>query len=125
MLLDHGEEAPFCGVFLTEKREGNYTCRLCGPPLFKGGTKADVRLQLDFMNDPKTTATTALQSTKFGEQLNPADTGNPWAGFDNYIDRVVVQCMNLLEPKWKYRLAGYDVFIWDQCYAMERSLRID
>jgi peptide-methionine (R)-S-oxide reductase len=39
LLLDHGEEAPFCGVFLMEKREGVYTCRLCGLPLFKGGTK--------------------------------------------------------------------------------------
>jgi peptide-methionine (R)-S-oxide reductase len=39
MLLDHGEEAPFCGVFLTEKRAGVYSCRLCGLPLFKGGSK--------------------------------------------------------------------------------------
>jgi peptide-methionine (R)-S-oxide reductase len=39
LLLDHGEEAPFCGVFLTEKREGLYTCRLCGLPLFKGRAK--------------------------------------------------------------------------------------
>jgi peptide-methionine (R)-S-oxide reductase len=41
VLLDHGTEAPFCGVFLTEKREGLYTCGLCGLPLFKGGTKFD------------------------------------------------------------------------------------
>ena len=41
LLLDHGEEAPFCGVFLTEKREGVYTCRLCGLPVFKGGAKFD------------------------------------------------------------------------------------
>ena len=39
LLLEHGEEAPFCGVFLTEKRPGLYTCRLCGLPLFKGGAK--------------------------------------------------------------------------------------
>jgi peptide-methionine (R)-S-oxide reductase len=39
LLLDHGEEAPFCGVFLTEKRQGAYTCRLCGLPVFKGGAK--------------------------------------------------------------------------------------
>jgi peptide-methionine (R)-S-oxide reductase len=39
LLLDHGEEAPFCGTFLTEKRSGVYTCRLCGLPLFKGGAK--------------------------------------------------------------------------------------
>jgi len=39
LLLEHGEEAPFCGVFLTEKREGAYTCRLCGLPVFRGGAK--------------------------------------------------------------------------------------
>ena len=39
VLLEHGTEAPFCGVFLTEKRPGVYTCRLCGLPLFYGGTK--------------------------------------------------------------------------------------
>jgi len=39
LLLDHGEEAPFCGVFLTEKREGVYTCRLCGLPVFRAGAK--------------------------------------------------------------------------------------
>jgi peptide-methionine (R)-S-oxide reductase len=41
LLLDHGEEAPFCGIFLSEKRDGTYSCRLCGLPLFKGGAKFD------------------------------------------------------------------------------------
>jgi peptide-methionine (R)-S-oxide reductase len=39
VLLEHGTEAPFCGLFLTEKRAGVYTCRLCGLPLFRAGTK--------------------------------------------------------------------------------------
>ena len=39
VLLEHGTEAPFCGLFLAEKREGVYTCRLCGLPLFQAGTK--------------------------------------------------------------------------------------
>ncbi len=39
VLLEHGTEAPFCGVFLDEKRAGVYTCRLCGLPLFKAGAK--------------------------------------------------------------------------------------
>ncbi|MDV3257395.1 MAG: peptide-methionine (R)-S-oxide reductase MsrB [Sphingomonas sp.] len=39
VLLDHGTEAPFCGVFLEEKRDGIYGCRLCGLPLFQGGSK--------------------------------------------------------------------------------------
>jgi glyoxylase-like metal-dependent hydrolase (beta-lactamase superfamily II) len=89
------------------------------------GTHEDVALQLEFMNDLKNAARAALQSTKPGEELNPADTDNPWAIFDNYIDRVVIQCVNALTPKWSKKLAGFDVYIWDQCYAMEQSLRID
>ena len=41
VLLSHGTEAPFCGVFLDNKREGVYACRLCGLPLFRSGTKFD------------------------------------------------------------------------------------
>ena len=39
VMLHHGDEEPFCGVFLAEKRERVFTCRLCGLPLFKAGTK--------------------------------------------------------------------------------------
>ena len=39
VLLEHGTEAPFCGVLLKEKREGVFCCRLCGLPLFKAGEK--------------------------------------------------------------------------------------
>ncbi|WP_404516197.1 MBL fold metallo-hydrolase [Bradyrhizobium ottawaense] len=89
------------------------------------GTHADVRLQLEFMNDIKAAAAAALKTTAFGEEMNPADKGNPWAGFDNYIDRVAARCVRSLTPKWQSQLAGYDVYIWDQCFAMEQSLRID
>jgi glyoxylase-like metal-dependent hydrolase (beta-lactamase superfamily II) len=99
--------------------------RFVGGHVTRWGTKADVKLQLDFMNDLKSAAETALKTTAPGEELNPADKGNAWAFYDNYIDRVVVKCMNALEPKWSHRLAGYDVFIWDQCFAMEQSMRID
>ena len=57
--------------------------------------------------------------------MNQADLANPWAVYDNYIDRVVVSCVNDLAPKWRDRLAGFDVFIYDQCMTMEQSLRID
>jgi glyoxylase-like metal-dependent hydrolase (beta-lactamase superfamily II) len=89
------------------------------------GTHADVALQLEFMNDLRNTARQALQSTQPGEGLDATDKTNPWAVFDNYIDRVVIECVNALTPKWSTKLAGYDVYIWDQCYAMEQSLRIN
>ena len=89
------------------------------------GTHADVQQQLEFMADVKTAAAAALKATEIGGEMDPADTSNPWAVFDNYIDRVVIKCVNALTPKWQTRLAAYDVYIWDQCYSMEQSLRID
>jgi len=89
------------------------------------GTHADVAMQLEFMNDLREAARKALKTTKLGEELSPADQGNEWAFYGNYIDRVVIQCVDELTPKWSTKLAAYDVYIWDQCYAMENSIRID
>lgn len=41
VLLAHGTEAPFCGVFLDNKQDGVYTCRFCGLPLFRSASKFD------------------------------------------------------------------------------------
>lgn len=98
---------------------------LVGGHVTRLGTHADVKQQLEFMSDVKAAAADALKSTAIGEEISAEDKANPWAVFDNYIDRVVVRCMNTVGPKWQSRLAGYDVYIWDQCFAMEQSLRID
>lgn len=98
---------------------------LVGGHVTRVGTHADVELQAEFYRDIKQAAATALATTKVGETLNPLDMGNTWAVYDNYIDRVAAQCVNRVTPKWSTRLAGYDVFIWDQCYSMEQALRID
>ena len=41
VLLEHGTEAAFCGVFLDNKKDGVYTCRLCALPLFRSNAKFD------------------------------------------------------------------------------------
>jgi glyoxylase-like metal-dependent hydrolase (beta-lactamase superfamily II) len=89
------------------------------------GTKADVELQSNFMSDLRSAAGKALSTTTPGEGMDPRDLSNPWALFDNYTDRAMLQCVNSLTPKWSTRLAAFDVFIWDQCQAMEQSLRSD
>ena len=96
-----------------------------GGHVARTGTHADVDVQAEFNTEVKQAAAKALATTKPGEGLNPLDKANPWAGFDNYIDRVAAQCVNTLAPKWSSKLAGFDVYIWDQCYAMEQSLRIE
>jgi peptide-methionine (R)-S-oxide reductase len=39
ILLHHGTERPGCGLLLAQKEPGTYTCRLCGLPLFRAGSK--------------------------------------------------------------------------------------
>lgn len=41
VILHQGTERAFCGVFLDNKRDGVYTCRLCGLPLFGSTSKFD------------------------------------------------------------------------------------
>lgn len=41
VILNQGTERPFCGVFLDNKKQGVYTCRLCGLPLFQSNAKFD------------------------------------------------------------------------------------
>ena len=99
--------------------------KIVGGHVARWGTHADVELEWAFLQDLKATAKTALATTKPGEGLDPSAQGNPWAYFDDYIDRVVVQCVNKMTPKWKDKLGGFDAFIWDQCLSMEQSLRLD
>jgi glyoxylase-like metal-dependent hydrolase (beta-lactamase superfamily II) len=96
-----------------------------GGHVARTGTHADVDTQAEFNNDVKQAAATALATTKPGEGLNPVDKNNPWAFFDHYIDRVAGQCVNTLTPKWSTKLGGFDVYVWDQCYSMEQTLRIE
>jgi glyoxylase-like metal-dependent hydrolase (beta-lactamase superfamily II) len=89
------------------------------------GTHADVRTQIDYLDDLKAAVGTALKSTPFVAGINPADSSNAWALTSDYTARVAVQCVNALTPKWAHRLGGFDAFAWDQCYTMEQSLRVD
>lgn len=92
------------------------------------GKREDVEAQLSFMNDLTAAAGEGLMSVSLdtvGAALRPEDRSNPWAFFDGYIDRVVHHCVDKMAPKWRDKLAAFDVFIYDQCLAMEQSLRID
>lgn len=99
---------------------------LVGGHVARTGTHEDVERQIAFLRDLKAAAGKALAATKPGEGLDEKTAQeNPWAVFDDYIDRVVIKCVNDLTPTWSTQLAAYDVYIWDQCYSMEQSLRID
>jgi peptide-methionine (R)-S-oxide reductase len=52
ILLNHGTERAFCGTLLANKKSGAYTCRLCGLPLFKSGTKFESGTGWPSFNQP-------------------------------------------------------------------------
>lgn len=115
------------GVFdLVGKLNAKYDYRhLVAGHVGRAGTREDVEQQLAFMGDLHAAAADALGTTKPGEGMRTADQANPWAVFDNYIDRVTVKCVATLAPEWRSKLSGFDVFIYDQCMAMEQSIRVD
>lgn len=91
----------------------------------RAGTREDVTAGLEFLTDLHAAAGQALASVTPGEGVDPADYGNPWGLFDNYLDRVIIACVNAMAPKWQDRLSAFEVFIYEQCSTMEQSIRVD
>ncbi len=98
---------------------------LVGGHVARTGTHADVELQAAFNRDVRQAAAAALATTRPGDGMSEWDKSNPWAVFDDFIDRVATKCVQTLTPGWSTKLAAFDVYVWDQCYAMEQSLRIE
>lgn len=93
---------------------------------FQPGTKADVDTQLEFMTDLHNAVTEAIGTIPYAnDALNAADAKNSWAATRDWTDRLTNHCVNKISPKWASRLAAYDVWIYEQCEALEQSIRID
>jgi glyoxylase-like metal-dependent hydrolase (beta-lactamase superfamily II) len=89
------------------------------------GTKSDVTLQRQFDEDLKAVTGAALKATQPGAGLTSLDKRNAWVFADDFAQRVATRCVSDLAEKWRTRLAGFEVFIRDQCLAMQQSLLDD
>jgi glyoxylase-like metal-dependent hydrolase (beta-lactamase superfamily II) len=66
---------------------------LVGGYVARTGAHADVDRQIAFLQDLRAAAAKALADTKPGVGLDEkTEQENPWAVFDDYIDRVVIRC---------------------------------
>lgn len=89
------------------------------------GTPDDVRVQVEYLADLRTTAEAALSSVDLPSTMAAVDTSNVWAVFRAYLDAVAAATTDDLVPRWKDRLGGADVFTLPNAWAMAESLRLD
>jgi hypothetical protein len=71
-------------------------------------------------------AQTGLQNVNFSTIAQEVGgLSNPWLVTKTYLDTVAKQCIDIMNNKWKDTLGGIDEFLFDNCNAMIRSLRVD
>ncbi|MFZ0264326.1 MAG: MBL fold metallo-hydrolase [Nitrososphaeraceae archaeon] len=90
------------------------------------GTPQDIVTQKQFVSDLRAAAQTGLQNVNFSTVAQEVGGfSNPWLVTKTYLDTVAGQCTDIMNNKWKDRLGGIDEFLFDNCNAMARSLRVD
>jgi len=100
--------------------------KFVGGHLTRLGTRNDVAVQKEFIDDLKNAAMKANQEvifSKVAQQVGHFD--NPWLIYSKYIDAVNEKCTQLLLPKWENRLGGAGVFIPTHCFSMSEAERVD
>lgn len=96
-----------------------------GGHVTRPGTTEDVRVQLEYIDDLRTTAEAALSAVDLASTMASVDTDNVWAVFRAYLDAVAALTADEVVPRWKDRLGGADVFTLPNAWAMAETLRLD
>lgn len=100
--------------------------KFVGGHLTRLGTRNDVAIQKEFIEDLKNAATKANQEvlfSKVAQQVGRFD--NPWLIFSKYIDAVNEKCTQLVLPKWENKLGGAREFMSTHCFTMSEAERVD
>jgi glyoxylase-like metal-dependent hydrolase (beta-lactamase superfamily II) len=100
--------------------------KFVGGHLTRLGTRSDVEIQKEFINDLKNAAAKANQEvlfSKVAQQVGKVD--NPWLIFSKYIDLVNENCTQLMLPKWENKLGGASEFMSTHCFTMSEAERVD
>jgi glyoxylase-like metal-dependent hydrolase (beta-lactamase superfamily II) len=100
--------------------------KFVGGHLTRLGTRNDVAIQKEFIDDLKNAATKANQEvifSKIAQQVGRFD--NPWLIYSKYIDAVNEKCSQLVLPKWENKLGGAREFMSTHCFAMSEAQRVD
>ncbi|KJZ69152.1 hypothetical protein HIM_11453 [Hirsutella minnesotensis 3608] len=129
-LLDDAVSLP--GLFKAHDQVLKYDFdHFIGGHVTRSGTRADVTLAREYLNDLKANCARAFSLSKQpSNSTNPisaqeilpavaaANPGNVFATFKVILDSVACHCNNATKSKWQGKLAGADVFGFENAYKM-------
>ncbi|MEU3982841.1 MBL fold metallo-hydrolase [Streptomyces sp. NPDC026672] len=99
---------------------------LVGGHLGRLGLRADGELQKEYMTELEAGVRSAIKSvdpTPYFQEYGPG--GNAWAIFKTYLDAVAQTAAEPVANRYVGKLAGADVFTFDNAATLLESLRID
>lgn len=89
------------------------------------GTKDDVQLEKQYVDDLKNNAKFAISNVNFTEATKTADKSNNAAVTEAYFNAMTDVCANRTDGTWKDKLEGVGVWTDEHCEKMIISLRND
>lgn len=89
------------------------------------GSRADVELSLEFVNDLKRTSEEVLAQEPFPAYLaRRGSVDSAWFAHDDYETERVGRCYEVLAPKWQGRVRGVERSLRSHCRSMIVALAI-
>ena len=89
------------------------------------GTKDDVQLEKEYVDDLKNNAAYAIKNVNFTEATKGVDKNNSAATTEAYFNAMDNVCVDRTDGKWKGKLEGVGVWTDEHCEKMINSLRVD
>ena len=126
---------PFAELALAEDIPGFYAAHdqvlaydfetFVGGHLTRLGTREDVEIQKEYIEEIRQNAAAAFQQVDFMAIAQETGFENQWLLFDTYLDAVAQTCADATVPNWVDRLGAVDIWTFDHCWVVAESLRID
>lgn len=91
----------------------------------KTGTKEDISMQKEYVNDLKNYSQPALANVNYTEATKNIDKQNNAAATEAYFNALTDICVNKMDNKWKGKLNGVGVWTDEHCEKMIQSIRVD
>ena len=91
----------------------------------KTGTKQDINIQKEYVNDLKNYSQFALANVNYTEVTKNIDKQNNAATTEAYYNALTDVCVNKMDNKWKGKLNGVGVWTDEHCEKMIQSTRVD